>query len=141
MTNFRIHGQFKIRLEGQYLISEVVGPWNRELVDLWSREAFLLIKQFTAAQPYVGICTIYESMLCPPDALELLSRVARFSTEKQHCLGNGIVANASVDGRNLVEALYKRIGLYDFFDDFAAAKKWADTKLAEHARTSGQPLS
>lgn len=139
MTTFRIHGQFKVRLEGQIFISEVVGPWNRELVDTWSRQSFPLISQFTADQPYVGICMIYESMLCPPDALDLLFRVARFSKEKLHCLGNAIVADTRVDGRNLVEAAYKRIGLDDFFDDFAAAKKWADTKLEEHARNSGRP--
>ncbi len=127
---FRLHGQFSNRIVGQMLLVEIVGPWNLELVDAWSRDAHTKISHFTSEMPYVAITTVKQSMLCPPDAMAMLGRVERFSREKMHCLGNGIVADPKVDGRHLLEAAYARIGYVDFFDEFALAKQWAEGLLA-----------
>ncbi len=137
---FRLHGQFANRVEGQILYSTLVGPWNRELVDAWSRDAFLRIAHFTAEMPYVCITTVQQSIVCPPDAMILLGRVERFGQEKMHCLGNAIVADASVDGRHLVEPAYARIGLKIFFDEFDEAKAWAEGILGDFQRAKKEGI-
>ncbi|HYD79675.1 MAG TPA: hypothetical protein VEC06_07695 [Paucimonas sp.] len=139
---FRPHGEFHIYIDGQILVTEVTGPWNKELVDRWARECYPPAKQLGALQPYAGIVIVRGSMICPPDAMEALARVVRYSKEKLNCLAHIVVADRTVEGRDLIEAAYARIyeGVvaYNFFYEYAEAKTWADALLRAHG--AGKPL-
>ena len=56
---------FSVYVHEQILLTEVTGPWNRELVDYWAEQAFVLAQQFSRERPYVAVTEVYESMLCP----------------------------------------------------------------------------
>lgn len=133
---FRPHGRFKIWVEGQLLLTEVTGPWNREMVEYWAAQALQLAQQFSAERPYVGITTVYESILCPNDAIDRISQAIAFSRTQLPCLGNLIVAAENVEGRELVRSTYRRIGLQHFFPDFVSAKTWAEHALQNHQLTT-----
>ncbi len=135
MLKFRPHGEYKLRLEGRVLVSEVVGPWNLELVDNWMKAAHPMVKELAATGPHVHMTIVTGSLLCPPDALDRLATVIVYTTAKMQCIGNPVVAAADVEGRSLFEPMYARIyndspprGL---FFDYASAKAWSLELLAE----------
>lgn len=131
-TVFRPHGRFEIWTEGQLLLTEVTGPWNRELVDHWAQQARKLAITFTPERPYIAITTVLVSMLCPANALERIQQAIDYSKRELACLANVIVADVSVEGRELVKDSYRRIGLTDFFTDLESAKMWAIQTLQNH---------
>ncbi len=135
IIKFRPHGEFKLRLEGRVLVSDILGPWNLELVDAWMKEAHPMVKALAATGPHVHLTVITGSLLCTPDALDRLAEVIVYTTLKMQCVGNPVVAAADVEGRALFEQMYARI--YDgspprgLFLDYATAKAWSLELLAE----------
>ena len=107
----------------------MTGPWNRELVKDWMKEIAPLAMEVSAKGPYVGIAVIEESMLCPPDALELLGQAVKYASEHLRCLANLVVAAPSVEGRHFVEPnyvkIYEGLTIYGFFDTLDDARAQA----------------
>lgn len=128
-TAFRPHGKFSVTVDGALMITEVTGPWNRELVAYWGQHCYRQAQLLSSAGPYVGIAVIRESMLCPPDAMEMLRQVAYLSATRLRCVAHVIVADASVEGRNFVEAEFARIyqGVVEhrIFDGLDEARRWS----------------
>ena len=132
---FAPHGQFRTWREGRLIFSDVVGPWNIELVDQCARElhghALAL-----GGGPHVGLAIVRGSLLCPPDAFEALRRMIVYGAVHLQCLGNVIVAGPEVEGRRLMRPLYE--GLYNgrtahcLADDEASGRAWALALLAQH---------
>ncbi|UUZ49455.1 hypothetical protein LP420_03915 [Massilia sp. B-10] len=89
---FRPHGKFATRVDGRLIISEVTGPWNKELVQYWGQRCLPEATLVAAGGPWVGIAIIHESMLCPPDALAVLRRIAAHSASALQCAAHVIVA-------------------------------------------------
>jgi hypothetical protein len=129
---FRPHGKFQIWTEGQLLLTELTGPWNRELVEYWAAQAFELANTFSLERPYIGITIVHESILCPADAIDRIARAIQVSRTKLHCIENVIVAADSVEGKELVRSTYQRIGLRHFFSDLDSAKAWAEQMIIGH---------
>ena len=134
MLTFIPHGEFKLRLEGRVLISEVVGPWNLEFVNAWMKVAHPMVKELAATGPHVHMTIVTGSLLCTPEALDRLAEVIVYTTAHMRCIGNPVVAAADVEGRALFELMYARI--YDgspprgLFLDYASAKAWSLELLA-----------
>lgn len=128
------HGEYKLRLEGRVLVSELIGPWNLELVDIWMKAAHPFVKELADTGPHVHMTIVTGSLLCPPEALDRLAGVIVYTTNKMQCIGNPVVAAADVEGRALFEPMYARI--YDgspprgLFLDYASAKAWSLELLA-----------
>ena len=129
---FRLHGKFEVHVEGQLLIGEVEGPWNRELVEYWAQQSKTLLAEFNAQRPYMAITTMHGSMLCPPDALERIGQAVKYGNQHFHCKGNLIVAAKGVDGVDLVRSAYAKIGITQFFQTLDEAKDYASCVLAKH---------
>ncbi|MES2018475.1 MAG: hypothetical protein V4484_18455 [Pseudomonadota bacterium] len=136
-AQYRPHGSFSTHVEGQLMISEITGPWNKELVEYWGQHSFAQAKALSDAGPYVGIAIIRESMLCPADAFESLRRVVRYSATKLRCIAHVIVADAGVDGRDFIEPLFARVydGLvqHAIFYNIDDARAWSLALLAANA--------
>lgn len=117
------------------MITEVTGPWNRELIDYWAQQSFAQASALSAEGPYVGIALIRESMLCPPDALETLRKVVKYSATKLNCVANVIVADRSVEGRHLMEPtfakIYEGVVEHRFFYELEPAMAWSRGYLAQ----------
>ncbi len=133
---FRPHGKFRVWIEGQLLITELTGPWNRELIEYWAAQALPLASQFSAVHPYIAITIVHESILCPADAIDRIARAIQFSRSQLHCIENVIVAADNVDGKDLLKSTYHRIGLQHFFNDFDSAKHWAEQAIIQHGKSS-----
>lgn len=91
------------------MLSDITGPWNKELVQYWGQRCYPAAKALSEQGPYIGIAIIHESMLCPPDALEALAHIVRLSATKLRCIAHVIVADAKVDGRDFLEPAFARI--------------------------------
>ncbi|PWF54940.1 hypothetical protein [Massilia glaciei] len=132
---FQAHGEFKTHVDGHLIVSEVAGPWNKELVEDWAADAFNQLKAAPPAGALVGITIIRGSILCTPEALDALARAVRYGANHLDCIGNCIVAADDVEARSLLEPIYARLYIgvtpYRFFRDFDTARQWAFALLAE----------
>jgi hypothetical protein len=133
---FRTHGEFSCYCEGQVLVTEVTGPWNRELVEEWGQFIYPDALVLSARGPYVGIAHIHRSMLCPPDALAALSKLVHYASKHLRCICNVVVVAPDVEGRNFVEPSFVKVYgdtvPYKFFYELEEAKAWSQALLAEH---------
>lgn len=133
--SFRAHGQFKVSVDGRIVITEVDGPWNRELVFSWASRMLELCAPLAATGPYVAIAVVRGSILCPPDALDSLRAAIAYGAARLNCIGNVIVADAAVEGRTLMRETYET--LFDdkpphrYCDKLADARAWAVQLLAD----------
>lgn len=131
---FRPHGEFKTHVDGRLIVSDVVGPWNREMVEAWAAELHQRAKLMPPG-PHVGIAIVHESILCPPDAFELMGKVIKYAARNLGSLGTIIVADSTVEGRDFMEPsfakMYRDITPHRFFSDYASAKDWALELLAQ----------
>ncbi len=134
-TTFQPHGEFTAHLDGRIIMSEVVGPWNREAILNWAAQAHALLKTLPGGGPYVGLAVVHESLLCPPDALAAMRDAVSYSTAKLQCVGNGIIADAGVEGRSLLQGTYAKIyagtAPHRFFLELDSARLWALQLLAQ----------
>ena len=133
---FQAHGEFTVHLDGRIIMSHVCGPWNREAVGNWCREIDVFARKLAVTGPHVGIAVMRGSMLCPPDALAAMREALSYATAKLQCVGNGVVADAGVEGRDMLQGTYARnyegSAPHRFFYDLDSAKLWALSLLAAH---------
>jgi hypothetical protein len=108
-TAFRPHGKFTIQVDGPLMVTDITGPWNKELVEYWADRCYPQARALSDAGPYVGIAVFHESMLCPPDAMDMLRKIVYYSATKLRCIAHVIVAAPSVDGRDFLESTFARI--------------------------------
>ncbi|MES3024297.1 MAG: hypothetical protein V4857_22240 [Pseudomonadota bacterium] len=134
MTRFQAHGEFKIRLDGRLLVSELHGPWNKELVEQWMKEANPVAKSLAETGPHIALTIITGSLLCTPEAIDMLAQVVRHTAARLKCIGNLVVAAPGVEGRALFKPMYARIYGNDLphglFADYESGKAWALAILA-----------
>ena len=114
------------------MITEITGPWNKELVEHWALNANPVARGMGA---HVGIAVISGSMLCTPEALKVLRHAARHAATALSCVAHVIVAGREVEGRDFVESSFIRS--YDgvlplaIFYTLDEARAWALARLAE----------
>ena len=83
---FQPHGELRISVEYPLLISHARGPWNRELVVLWRKQALAHAQAMQRLGPWVGVGVMRGSMTCTLDACDgftfatTLSRRSSLST-------------------------------------------------------------
>lgn len=128
---FRPHGKFKIWVEDQLLMTEVIGPWNRELVEQWQKQALVVAKDLGQRNPYVGVTIVRESILCPADAMVAIGQATSYALAKLNCVANMVVAEPDVVGRDVVQFAYEKIHVYHYFASLEEAKTVARELLAE----------
>lgn len=135
---FPSHGKYSLYRDGQVLVTEVVGPWNLELVQEWARSAIPFSIEIQEDGPWAGIAIMSESMLATPDAMAALRKVVAASVEQFNCIAHIVVAAPGVAGKGVVEPafekVYEGLCLSGFFDDYVSAKQWATKEI--HQRKS-----
>lgn len=117
------------------MISEVTGPWNKELVEEWAYGSQPLALALSKQGPHIGIAVISGSMLCTPEALKVLRQAARYAATELHCVAHVIVADKTVDGRDFVESNFMRAyeGVLElaFFYTLDEARAWSLARLQQ----------
>ncbi|MFZ6846072.1 hypothetical protein [Undibacterium sp. RuTC16W] len=135
----RPHGNFKIYTDGQILVSEVTGPWNTELVQEWVDSMLPTIQELSLKGPWGTIAIVSNSLLCPKEALQLLTDKARGAVGKYQLVGSVYVAAPDVDGRNFIEPVYEKfykdICPIEFFDDYPDARDWVRQRCLDYAKS------
>jgi hypothetical protein len=133
MKLFVPHGEFSNYIQGRIVVTVVRGPWNAELIKVWSADVYQYGIKLKEQGPWGGIAIITESMLCTPEAMDTLRKAVRFGVEKLGCISQVVVASSDVAGRGLVEPTFRRayegLCVSNFFDDFASAKIWTDQQI------------
>lgn len=129
----RIHGSIETRIEGRLIVSDITGPWNKELVDHWAMTTYHDALTLSASGPWVALGIFLESMMCTPDALDSIRRTVQYSVVKLRCVGYAIVADASVEGRDLLAptfaAIYEGLVPFRMFDNAGEARAWSLAQL------------
>ncbi|MFZ6675064.1 hypothetical protein [Undibacterium sp. Xuan67W] len=135
----RSHGSFKIYVDGQILVSEVTGPWNTELVTQWVEAMMPTIEELSAKGSWGTIAIVKNSLLCPKEALELLTDRARIAVDKRQFVGSVYVASPEVEGRNFIEPIYEKfyqgICPIKFFDDYDVARNWIQQQCINYPKS------
>ncbi|PWF54935.1 hypothetical protein C7C56_004430 [Massilia glaciei] len=116
-------------------MSEVDGPWNKEMVVQWMRAASPVARSLAETGPHIALTIVTGSLLCPPEALTMLGQVIHHTAARLQCIGNLVVAADGVEGRALFTPMYARIYTadtpHDLFPDYESGKAWALAVLAE----------
>jgi hypothetical protein len=138
---FKPHGDYIATIEGQVIHSEITGPINLEMIQLYRNAVRPL---WLAAAEKGNFCTLavfHESMLMTLDAIEQFTQAtALFAAKFPNYMGIAQVADASVDGRDLMAHIYRTrvygpLGLrYEIFDTVAEARAWLQDAIAENRK-------
>jgi hypothetical protein len=137
-TQFEPHGEFLNSIDDRIVVTVLRGPWNAELISIWSRDVYQYALELQKQGTWGGIAIVSESMLCTPEAMDALRNAVRFGVEKLGCISQAIVASSDVAGRGLVEPAFRRVyeGLCvsNFFDDYSSAKIWTNQQIDLYAQ-------
>ncbi|MCU6435571.1 hypothetical protein LPB67_17470 [Undibacterium sp. Jales W-56] len=135
----RSHGSFEIYTDGQVLVSEVTGPWNTELVVDWLGAVLPMIQELAFQGPWGTVAIIKNSLLCPKEALQLLTDRARIAVDQYRMVGSVYVAAPDVDGRHFIEPVYAKfyqgICPIQFFDRYPDALAWVRQECRDYAKS------
>ena len=130
---FQAHGKFSLYRDGNILVTEVIGPWNAELIKAWAKAAIPYSLEMQAIGVWGAVAIITESMLCSPDALQALRKNVAYSVQRLGCISHVIVATADVAGRGVVEPAFQKVyeGLCasNFFYDYESAQQWTQSLI------------
>lgn len=130
---FSQHGTFSNRIEGRLLFSEIVGPWNFEMVANWAKDSYPQALSLSHDGPWVFIAIMHGSMLCPPEAMTEMRRSARYAAAHLGVIANLFVAEEGTEGFLLMDAPYAKLygdfGVYQRFTSLDLAKSFAEQLL------------
>lgn len=131
--SFQPHGKFSLYRDGNILVTQLIGPWNIELIQAWAKATVPYTSEMQTLGTWGAVAIITESMLCPADAMEALRKSVAYSVRRLGCVSHCIVAKPDVAGRGIIEPVFKRVyeGLCasSFFDDYESAKLWTDRQI------------
>ena len=138
-TQFSQHGKFSNRTEGQLLISEVVGPWNIELVSNWAKDSYPLAVSLAQNGPWIYILVIQGSLLCPPEAMAEMKRIATYAATNLKVIANLLVAADGTEGYLFMDSYYAKLygefSTYRSFTTLEEAKSCAAGLLGDATGT------
>jgi hypothetical protein len=125
---FRPHGKAAFSIEGQLLLVDLEGPWNVEMVEQCQERVNALKATLTANSKWGLLITVSNSLLCPPEAFDMIKRVVWEDAAHHGHAAVAIIAVRSVEGRGLLDAMYCKIyeGICPvaFFETLDEAKRW-----------------
>lgn len=121
-----IHGDFKLVLSGNVMITVATGPWNQECIEKFRKEYFQLVQPLKGQQRADLVILQGESLLIP-SAEQRLTKTINKSAE--HGLSHValVVSNAAI--RPIAQAQFNKVyqssGLnIQFFDQQVKALNW-----------------
>ena len=139
---FKPHGKYVASLEGQVIHSEITGPLNSEMIQLYRDSVRPLWLEAAEKGNFCTLAVLHESMLMTMDAIEQFAQAtAAFAAKFPNYVGIAQVAAPSVDGRQLMAHVYRTrvygpLGLrYEIFETVDEARAWLHAALAAHRLT------
>lgn len=130
---FEAHGQVEVHLEGRILMTSLTGPFNVELIRHWIRISAPLAEQLGRELPFGSINIVRGSILSSPEAFDLLGRTLYHFTHTLYGVASACVADAAVEGRDMIESSYMRRHAQNlpqrFFYDLDSARAWVNEQI------------
>ncbi|OYU45804.1 MAG: hypothetical protein CFE44_05595 [Burkholderiales bacterium PBB4] len=128
------HGEFKIRTEGQVIISEIHGPWNVEMMRAWGQSFAPVAQALCVSGPVGSIGAYSHSLLTSPDSIALLGKLLRYGVEHYQVACTADVYDASVEGYvlgpRIFKSVYEGVVPSRSFARLADAVSWVNTVLS-----------
>lgn len=125
---FPAHGAFSIQIENRTLITEVRGPWNAELAQLWVAEAKPMVSQLAVQNYWTSMTIITESMLSTPEAMAILAAATFKAVNEFHLVAHATVRSRQVCGYGVLEGAFEQqyVNLcpFKFFETLEPARNW-----------------
>lgn len=135
---FKPHGDYAASLEGSVIHSEIAGPINAEMVQLYRAAVRPLWLQAAAMGRFGTLAVFRDNMLMTMDAItEFAAATQQLATAFPNYVGIAQVAAAHVVGRDQMAYLYRHrvygpLGLrYEIFETVDAARSWINDVIAE----------
>lgn len=133
VSPFRQHGSFTTELRDRQITSNVVGPWNIELVNAWASQMVPYFKVATAERPLLAMAIYSGSILASPATLERMRGIVEYSVRVHHMHAYAVVAGADVEGRLFMQhffsPLFEGFCPYAFFLEREPAQCWLNAHL------------
>ncbi|MCB1553604.1 MAG: hypothetical protein KDJ14_07310 [Xanthomonadales bacterium] len=137
---FQPHGELRISVEYPLLISHARGPWNRELVVLWRKQALAHAQAMQRLGPWVGVGVMRGSMTCTLDALALHRETAEYMVAELGAVGSAHVAGPEVEGyammRGVFDRMFDGVCPHAHFDRLEDVRPWAEQLLDRRVQSS-----
>jgi hypothetical protein len=131
---FAAHGSCLVRIDADLLVTEVQGPWNLELVDIWAADALPAARQLAGRGRWASLGVVRGSMLSTPDAVARLGGLIQEMLALGDVRASAYAIGRDVEGRGIMESGFERLhrGLVPvrFFDDECSARAWLADLLA-----------
>lgn len=125
---FPAHGAFSIQIENRTLITEVRGPWNAELAQLWVAEAKPIVIKLAAQNSWTSMTIIAESMLSTPEAMAILAAATFKAVNEFHLVAHATMRSRQVCGYGVLECAFEQHYLnlcpVKFFETLEPARTW-----------------
>jgi hypothetical protein len=135
---FKPHGNYVAKLEGQIIHSEITGPLNTEMVQLYRKSVGPLWLEAAKNGRFCTLAVLHENMLMSLNAIEqFVQATSLFATKFPNYIGIAQVADANVEGRQMMSGIYRTrvygpLGLrYEIFETIAEARVWLQGALDE----------
>jgi hypothetical protein len=130
---FSMHGEVKLKTDGNILLYESTGPFNIETVQAFTAARASIHKKLDEARPYASIVHWRNSALMSLEAFAAYQvGYVKFLQENQHPMALAWVSGPEVEGMDFMIARYTQIfdehGLnFKCFATMAEARSWVDS--------------
>ncbi len=135
--HFAAHGSYKVKVEGNILIIDAIGPFNEKIVEQYENDINTSIEQFDN-QPWMTLVIYHGNGIFTPSAEKECIRMTKFRAR------HGMIANASViinsvhaDLQHMqLNRIYKSANVpAHVFSDVCNAKLWLSNVLETQSAT------
>lgn len=135
-SRFRPHGLVEIVFEGDILLYECRGPFNKELVESLAVAQMDILQAAAPRGPWVSICLLCDSAVASPEAFARYSELMHSPKPAQFIpIATAFSVASEVEGGRLMlplyTAIYADIGRpFQCFEQLDHAKAWARSLIA-----------
>jgi hypothetical protein len=133
-ARYRPHGSTRIQVEGQMLLTDLVGPFNLDCYELWARQALVALTGMARQGPTVSLVRFAESALTQPELLPRMQQATRTAVASCRLVAIAFVIPPAIEAAFLARRVYEpwHEGVVDFqvFDTEAPARAWLNGRLA-----------
>ncbi len=143
-TPFRPHGSVQMWMEGDFLYYESTGPFNLELVESLAVAQMELLRATQYEGPWASICTVLNSAMASPEALDRYERLMRKEKPPgKEPVATAFVLGPDVEGAKLMAPRFTKIyqGIqrpFQCFERIEDARAWARAQMEPARLQAGE---
>jgi len=132
---FSIHGEVAFKRQGQILVTDVQGPWNAELVELYKTQMSPYIAEMAKSGPWGLILVLHNEAVCTPDAIEGIRRGVIEQAKNWRRASTAYVIAPDVLGYRVMNSvwrnIYRDVIPCEIFERCEDALAWTEARLKE----------